>query len=129
MSKVWVASCGPLENSSSARGARSMRCRFRLATRYDGRSLMTLKLMLFGKNVRSAGEASGSSGGGRKFGGNVTAVPVTLTRSMRPASCVRSVGVWLHLVEEIAGGGPRAGGKEQSLARRIELAVADLRRR
>ena len=40
---------------------------------------MTLKLMLFGAKLRSAGESSGSSGGGRKFAGNVTAVPVTLT--------------------------------------------------
>ena len=127
MSNVCVASCGPLANSSTARGARSMRCRVRLATRYDGRSLMTLKLMLFGVKLRSAGELSGSSGGGRKFAGNVTAVPATLTLSMRPASCVRSVRRVLHLVEEIGGRGPGAGREQQRLARGVELLMAELR--
>ena len=49
-------------------------------------------------------------------------VPLDAARQLR--SQRRRV---LHLVEEISGGGPGAGGKEESLARRVELAVADLR--
>ena len=105
ISNVPGASCGPWANSSSAVGARSMRCRVRLATIHDGRSLITLKLMLLGVKPSDCSSSSGSSGGGSKFAGKMPAVPSRRTVSMRPANCVRSVSVMPNLVEEIGRAG------------------------
>ena len=127
MSKVCVASCGPLANSSSARGARSMRCRVRLATRYDGRSLMTLKLTLFGVKLSGCAMRPDRRAAAGSSAGNRPRCRSMLTASMRPAHCVRSVGGMLQLVEQIAGGAFACGRETGGLAGGVQLLVTRLR--
>ena len=94
MSKVWVASCGPLANSSSAlrraldalQGQACHQIRRQILDDAEGDALR--RVVQVGWRSRpdrpaAAGNSPGTS----------TAVPVTLTLSMRPASCVRSVSV------------------------------------
>ena len=82
-----VASCGPRENNSGARGARSTYCAVALAAISHGRFLMTPKLRLFGAKLRSRAALGDKSAMSKLVDGNSTADPDTLFHSIRPASC------------------------------------------
>jgi hypothetical protein len=129
ISNVAGESCEPWANSSSAVGARSIRCTVALATIHEGKSLSTLKLMLLGMKPSDCSSSSGLSGGGsrarrKNAGRSVETNPLDATGQQRAQRVAQP-----QLVEEIGRAPVGPGGAEQAagIARGVDLLVIELR--
>ena len=79
-------------------------------------------------NLRLAAVWSGSSGGGRKLGGKIEAVPLTSSLSMRRGGLKAQLLGQLQLLEDEAGEALRVGRRQQDAvgAGGLQIAVGPL---
>ena len=118
----------PWANSSSAVGARSIRCTVALATIHEGRSLSTLKLMLLGMKRATAAAAPdcpvAAAGSAENAGRAVETNRLDATGQQRAQRVAQP-----QLVEEIGRAPVGTGGAEQAagIARGVDLLVIELR--